>query len=69
MMLSEQTIREAVERLLEVVQPSKVVLFGSYVRGDASLDSDLDLMVIILARALEILAELREQLQDVIPLW
>jgi len=68
-MLSEQTIREAVERLLEVVQPSKVVLFGSYVRGDASLDSDLDLMVIILARALEILAELREQLQDVIPLW
>jgi len=45
-MISEKTIRQAVARLVAAANPSKVILFGSYARGDATEDSDLDLMVI-----------------------
>ena len=45
-MISEQTIQQAVERLVAAANPSKVILFGSYARGDATENSDLDLMVI-----------------------
>jgi predicted nucleotidyltransferase len=46
-MLSEQTVRQAVRRIRHAAQPSKIILFGSYARGDATDDSDLDLMVIL----------------------
>lgn len=45
-MISEQTIQQAVDRLVAAANPSKVILFGSYARGDATENSDLDLMVI-----------------------
>ena len=45
-MISEQTIQQAVGRLVEAAKPSKIILFGSYARGDATENSDLDLMVI-----------------------
>lgn len=46
-MLSQQTIRQAVQRIVQTAQPKKVILFGSYARGDVTPDSDLDLMVIL----------------------
>ena len=35
-----------VQRLIEVASPKKIILFGSYVRGDATRDSDLDVLVV-----------------------
>lgn len=45
-MISEETLQEAVRRIVAVAQPTKVILFGSHARGDSDADSDLDLLVI-----------------------
>lgn len=45
-MISEQTIRQAALALGEAAKPARVILFGSYARGDAQEDSDLDFLVI-----------------------
>jgi uncharacterized protein len=45
-MLQPQTIQEVVARIVATAQPSKVILFGSYARGEATEDSDIDLMVV-----------------------
>jgi predicted nucleotidyltransferase len=46
-MIDQKTIDEAVRLLLDAVpSASEVILFGSYARGDARDDSDLDFLVI-----------------------
>jgi predicted nucleotidyltransferase len=46
-MLTESTIREAARRMAAVAHaPIRIILFGSYARGDADEGSDLDLMVV-----------------------
>ncbi|AUB83904.1 nucleotidyltransferase domain-containing protein [Candidatus Thiodictyon syntrophicum] len=46
-MLDAQIIQSAVDRLIGVAHsPLKVILFGSYARGDAKDTSDLDLLVV-----------------------
>lgn len=46
-MLTENTIKQAVQRIAAAAHaPLKVILFGSYARGDADEGSDLDLMVV-----------------------
>lgn len=38
---------EVTRRILETVQPQRVLLFGSSVRGELTRDSDLDVLVIV----------------------
>ena len=45
-MISEQIIQQAVQRVVEIASPCRVILFGSHARGDAKAGSDLDLLVI-----------------------
>ncbi|MBI1926472.1 nucleotidyltransferase domain-containing protein [Candidatus Poribacteria bacterium] len=45
-MISNDQIKEAVTILVHEAQPEKVILFGSYARGEATPDSDLDLLVV-----------------------
>jgi len=45
-MISEEIIKKAVDRLVEVARPQKIYLFGSYARGDAREQSDLDFLVV-----------------------
>lgn len=45
-MIDENLLQEIVQRIVVEAQPSRVILFGSYGRGDADEGSDLDIMVI-----------------------
>ena len=46
-MIDQKTIDQAVQRLLDAAPTgSEVILFGSYARGDATEDSDLDFLVV-----------------------
>jgi predicted nucleotidyltransferase len=41
---------EIVRRILQTVQPEKVILFGSRARGEARTESDFDVLVIMESR-------------------
>ena len=45
-MIDERIVQQVVARIVAEAQPSRVILFGSYGRGDADPGSDLDIMVI-----------------------
>ncbi|MCU0836312.1 MAG: nucleotidyltransferase domain-containing protein [Chromatiaceae bacterium] len=45
-MIRAHDITAVVNALAEAARPERIVLFGSYARGDARDDSDLDLLVI-----------------------
>ncbi len=45
-MISQTNIQEISDIIVENIHPHKVILFGSCARGDATDDSDLDLLVV-----------------------
>lgn len=42
----DQLLPKMVETIVTEVDPEQVILFGSYARGDASKDSDIDLIIV-----------------------
>jgi len=45
-MVTEQTLAEAIERLVSQFHPDQVILFGSQARRDADDRSDVDILVV-----------------------
>ncbi len=46
-MTIESTIQEIAKRLVDGFDPRRVILFGSYARGDATEHSDFDFIVLV----------------------
>lgn len=46
-LVTEQKVQAAVERIVSIARPQKVIVFGSYARGQAKPGSDLDVLVIV----------------------
>src|SRR5439155_25194961 len=44
--VDNNVLKEIVRRLVEAVDPERIILFGSRARGDARPDSDIDLLII-----------------------
>lgn len=42
-----QSLNELVERILQVVKPVKIIMFGSAARGTMTSNSDIDVLVIV----------------------
>ena len=45
-MLTEQAIQCLVYQIAQRIEPEKIIVFGSYAKGKASVRSDLDLLII-----------------------
>ena len=45
-MIEENKINDIVKRIATNFNPEKIILFGSYAKGNASNDSDLDLIIV-----------------------
>jgi predicted nucleotidyltransferase len=46
-MLTPSIIQQIADRIGDRFQPEKIILFGSYARGEAHHHSDLDLLVVV----------------------
>lgn len=46
MTVDQQTLDEVVRRVLSVMAPDKIILFGSAVTGQMMRDSDIDLLIV-----------------------
>ncbi len=44
--IPESKIREITETIVKVIDPDKIILFGSYAAGTPNENSDIDLLVI-----------------------
>ena len=65
-MLDQATLDDVIERIVEVAEPEKIILFGSAARGDTDPNSDIDLLVIKEgADALGLMARIYRRLRGV----
>jgi predicted nucleotidyltransferase len=44
--VTDELLKEVVERIMDALAPEQVILFGSYAERRATADSDLDLLVV-----------------------
>ena len=65
-MIDSKTLKQITTKLVKAAHPSKIIVFGSYARGDADEGSDLDLLVIepVVSNKREEMARLRLAVLD-----
>ena len=44
--LDQKTLDDIIQRVVEIAQPKRIILFGSAARGDMTRNSDVDLLII-----------------------
>lgn len=64
-MITREIIEEMGRRLAEAFAPQRVILFGSCARGEMTVDSDVDLLVVmpVEGNRLQLLVEMRRVLR------
>ena len=64
---TRKTIKEMTKRIVERFNPVKIILFGSYARGGAGFDSDVDLLVVMSVKGSKrkIRVDIRQALHDI----
>ena len=57
---------EAIRRILSTFQPEKIILFGSYIYGNPSYDSDLDILIEFknIPNKRKLVIDIRKQFKD-----
>ncbi len=45
--VTEDKIQQAAQKIVDAVHPEKIILFGSYAYGNPTIDSDVDLLVVM----------------------
>jgi uncharacterized protein len=67
--ISEEKVQAVIHRIAEVGQPRKIILFGSYVRGETNINSGVDILVIVpdtVANPREESVRLQRELRDIL---
>jgi predicted nucleotidyltransferase len=49
--ITEAKIRRAAQKLVDELQPEKIILFGSFAYGQPTIDSDVDLLIVMRSKA------------------
>ncbi len=45
--ITPKLVQYIVDKIVREIKPKKIILFGSYARGDFSKESDLDLFIVV----------------------
>jgi len=45
--ITPEKVRKVIENIVAIGRPKQLILFGSYVRGETNINSDLDVLVIV----------------------
>jgi predicted nucleotidyltransferase len=44
--ITPEKVQVVIGKIIELSQPRKIILFGSYIRGNTHLNSDLDILIV-----------------------
>jgi uncharacterized protein len=64
-LVPRELLRAMTQRIVENIHPEKIILFGSYAYGEPTLDSDIDLLVIMNSQKRPV--ERADEISDLFP--